>query len=49
MQNSSRPFKIRVKKGGIMNSVEMETTIKAPSADVWQTVSDFNGLKKLFG
>ncbi|MFW6055556.1 MAG: SRPBCC family protein [Thermodesulfobacteriota bacterium] len=29
-----------------MTSVEMKTTINAPAGDVWQTVSDFNGLGK---
>ena len=27
-----------------MASVNMKTTINAPASDVWQTVSDFNGL-----
>jgi hypothetical protein len=29
-----------------MASVNMKTTINAPASDVWQTVSDFNGLGK---
>jgi hypothetical protein len=32
-----------------MANVSMNTTINAAADDVWQTISVFNGLKKLYG